>query len=147
MAMKAQHSDWNDLLLSENKTREGSSSLSSLVLLWVLSLSPTVAVRVWRGALCYLTECSLNMLPQRSWETVIVSLSEKSKPVRLLSLELSAVLTPWTDGAKTRKITNRPISMFVSVLWFLFIISPNDYTQIFSEESLLSLHSKVTVYQ
>lgn len=43
------------------ETTKTEEDLQPTLLLWRLTLSPTVAVRVWRGGLGYLTDCSLNM--------------------------------------------------------------------------------------
>lgn len=53
--------------------------LSQSPLLCMLTLSPTVADRGWRGGLGYLTDCSLNILPQCSWETVVICLSKRKQ--------------------------------------------------------------------
>lgn len=63
------------------------------LLLWVLTFL-NADVRVWTGGLDYLSDCSLNMQLQCSWDTVVIFLSERKHSAASI---YRAVLKLWPD--------------------------------------------------
>lgn len=114
------------------------------LLLWVLTFL-NADVRVWTGGLDYLSDCSLNMQLQCSWDTVVIFLSERKHSAASIYRAVLKLWPDWPDKEDNQLCMLGPLSpvhFMASLFNFTQYIPRAMYSLSFSSHAI-NVHPRV----